>query len=330
MPPSVILTLNMDFTAKKIFLTGIAGFIGMHLALYLKKRGALVVGSDNFNAYYDPELKRMRARILQENQIPVFETDIRESPQMEKHLLDYDISHFVHLAAQAGVRYSIKHPESYVHTNLEGFVQVMEVCRRHPQMKFLYASSSSVYGLNEKIPFSEEDRTDRPASLYGATKKANEVIAHAYHHLYGISTTGLRFFTVYGPWGRPDMAYYSFTRAILEGKPIQIYNQGAMRRDFTYIDDIVQGVAAAIYLSADCEVFNLGNNRPEDVLTLVSLIEKFTGKTAIKELLPMQPGEVPITYADISKSQKLLGFSPKVSLEEGIHHFVKWYLTQKP
>ncbi len=312
-----------------IFITGVAGFIGFHLALTLKKRGNAVCGCDNFNAYYDPELKRERARLLKEQEIPVIETDICNPPLLEKIVLDEGITHFVHLAAQAGVRYSLQHPESYVHSNLDGFVQILEVCRRHPTMKLIYASSSSVYGLNKKIPFAETDRTDHPASLYGATKKSNELIAHAYHHLYGIPVTGLRFFTVYGPWGRPDMAYFSFTRAILEGVPISVYNQGQMQRDFTYIDDIVAGTRAAIDLGAPCEIFNLGNNQPVDVLTLIAFIEKKTGKEAIKQWLPMQPGDVPMTYADISKSQTMLGYRPLVSLEEGMDRFIDWYTAGK-
>lgn len=308
----------------RIFITGIAGFIGFHVAQALHKRGNAVVGCDNFNDYYDPSLKRDRASHLKKQGIQVLDMDIR-SPSLEKLILDHKITHFVHLAAQAGVRHSIQHPESYVDNNLEGFVQVMEVIRRHPHIPFIYASSSSVYGLNKKIPFSETDPTDAPSSLYGATKKSNELIAHAYHHMFGVSVTGLRFFTVYGPWGRPDMAYFSFTNAILKGMPIQIYNEGQMKRDFTYIDDIVAGTLAAIDLGASDEIFNLGNNQPEDVLYLVELLEKYTGKTAVKKLLPMQPGEVPVTYADITKSQEHLKFSPKISLEQGIQKFLVWY-----
>ncbi|MBS0649416.1 MAG: GDP-mannose 4,6-dehydratase [Verrucomicrobia bacterium] len=309
----------------RIFITGIAGFIGFHAAQALRQRGNAVMGCDNFNDYYDPNLKRKRAALLKQQGVEVVEMDIRSSSQLEKWIVDYKITHFLHLAAQAGVRHSIQHPESYVDNNLDGFVQVLEVIRRHPQIPFIYASSSSVYGLNKKIPFAETDPTDAPSNLYGATKKSNELIAHAYHHMFGLSATGLRFFTVYGPWGRPDMAYFSFTDAILKGKPIQIYNEGQMKRDFTYIDDIVAGILAAIDLSAPCEIFNLGNNQPEDVLHLVHLLEKYTGKTAIKKLLPVQPGEVPVTYADIAKSQKYLGFSPQISLEQGLQKFLAWY-----
>ncbi len=311
---------------KRIFITGIAGFIGYHLALFLKKRGDFVTGCDNYNGYYDPELKRTRAKQLLALGIPILECDICDSEIIQKALETLDISHFVHLAAQAGVRFSLKHPEAYVHSNLDGFVKIIENVRRHPSMKFIYASSSSVYGLNEKIPFSETDLTERPANLYGATKKSNELIAHAYHHLYGLSVTGLRFFTVYGPWGRPDMATFSFTRAILKGEPIQVYNNGKMQRDFTYVDDIVKGTSAAIDLGAACEIFNLGNNHPEELLTLISIIEKKTQKRANIQLQPMQPGEVLCTYADISKSQKTLGFQPKTSLEDGMNHFIDWFI----
>ena len=308
-----------------IFITGIAGFIGFHVAEALRKRGDTVVGCDNFNSYYDPKLKRDRAAILEKQSVKIIEMDICDGALLEKHVRENKITHFLHLAAQAGVRHSIKHPEDYVASNLEGFVQVIEVIRRHPKIPFIYASSSSVYGLNKKIPFSESDPTDMPSSLYGATKKSNELVAHAYHHMYGISVTALRFFTVYGPWGRPDMAYFSFTNNILKGKPLQIFNEGKMKRDFTYIDDIVAGTLAAIDLGAPCEVFNLGNHKPEDVLHLVGLLEKKLGVAAVKELLPMQPSEVPVTYADISKSQKQLGFSPTTSLENGIEKFLSWY-----
>jgi UDP-glucuronate 4-epimerase len=312
----------------RIFITGIAGFIGFHVAHALRRRGDFVMGCDNFNDYYDPHLKRRRAALLSDQGIQVIETDIRDLSLLEKSLTEFGTTHVLHLAAQAGVRYSLTHPESYVATNLDGFVQIIELIRRHPQIPFIYASSSSVYGTNRKIPFSENDPTDAPSNLYSATKKSNELIAHAYHQLFGLKTTGLRYFTVYGPWGRPDMAYFSFTRAILEGKPLKIFNEGKMQRDFTYIDDIVTGTLAAIDLSAPCEIFNLGNHHPEEVLHLVALLEKHLGKVAKKELLSVQPSEVPVTYADISKSQRMLGFAPKVSLEEGIQKFLEWYLGE--
>jgi UDP-glucuronate 4-epimerase len=308
-----------------IFITGIAGFIGFHLAQYLRRRGDTVVGCDNFNDYYSPELKKKRAQILSKLGIQVIDADVQDLPKLEEIVTQHHITHVVHLAAQAGVRYSKVNPQSYADANLDGFLQILELIRRHPQIPLIYASSSSVYGLNKKIPFSESDPTDIPSSLYGATKKSNELMARSYHHLYGISVTGLRFFTVYGPWGRPDMAYYSFTDSILRDLPIQIYNNGQMKRDFTYIDDIIQGTAAALDKSLPCDIFNLGNNQPEDVLTLVKLLEEKLEKKAKIELLPNQLGEVPITYADISKSQSTLGFDPKISLEQGLDQFLSWY-----
>jgi UDP-glucuronate 4-epimerase len=316
-------------TMKKIYITGLAGFIGFHLATHLKKRGDFVIGIDNFNDYYDVRLKRQRAKILENLGISCIEGDICDAVLMEKTVSQHQITHFVHLAAQAGVRYSLVHPEAYVHSNLAGFVSIMELCRRHPPMPCIYASSSSVYGLNQKQPFSETDTTDSPANLYGATKKANELIAYSYHHLYGIPVTGLRFFTVYGPWGRPDMAYFSFTKNIHEGKPIQVYNAGNMFRDFTYIDDIIAGVIAAIDKEYACEIFNLGNNSPESVQELIHLIELALGRKAVQHLMPMQPGDVPATFADIDKSAEMLRFSPKTPLKEGIDRFVKWYLKER-
>lgn len=310
---------------KRILITGIAGFIGFHLASFLNKRGDFVVGCDNFNDYYDPLLKKLRAEQLQLNGIAIQFMDICNQNELELLLSKNQITHVVHLAAQAGVRYSLQHPEKYLHSNLNGFLQILEVLKKFPKIKLTYASSSSVYGLNDKIPFAETDPTTKPANFYAASKIANEAMAHAYHHLYGISTTGLRFFTVYGPWGRPDMAYFSFARAIMNGEPIQLFNQGKMKRDFTYIDDIIKGTAAAIDLQAPCEIFNLGNNRPEELMHLIEILEKKLQKIAIKKFLPMQPGETSITYADISKSQKLLGFVPSTSLEQGLEHFINWY-----
>ena len=310
---------------KRILVTGAAGFIGFHLALQLKKRGDFVIGIDNFNTYYDLKLKHDRKNLLQQEGIEILSADICQRDFIRLTLLQNQITHVVHLAAQAGVRHSLSEPDDYVASNLQGFVSILEACRTFPTLKVIFASSSSVYGLNKKIPFSVEDKTDHPANLYGATKKANEVIAHSYHHLYGLSITALRYFTAYGPWGRPDMAYYRFTRQICEGNPIQVFNHGQMRRDFTYIDDIVRGTIAAIDLGAAYEIFNLGNHRPVDLFYLIELIEEELGCKAIKELLPMQMGEVTETYADISKSQQMLGFTPTISIEEGIARFVKWY-----
>lgn len=310
---------------KRILITGAAGFIGFHLSDYLQKRGDFVTGLDNFNSYYNPQLKKDRAELLQKQGIEILQADIREKELLTQLIQRHGITHVAHLAAQAGVRHSLSAPDDYVASNLQGFVSILETCRLFPGLKLIYASSSSVYGLNRKIPFSVDDKTDQPANLYGATKKANEVMAHAYHHLYGLSATALRYFTAYGPWGRPDMAYYRFARQICDGQPIQVFNHGQMRRDFTYIDDIVRGTVAAIDLGAPCEIFNLGNNRPVNLLYLIQLLEEALGREAVKEMLPMQPGEVIETFADIEKSQKLLHFRPSISIEEGISRFAAWF-----
>ena len=310
---------------KHIFITGAAGFIGFYLANELQAQGCHVVGYDNFNDYYSPQLKRDRAKKLKEAGIPIIEGDICDAKKLHQAIESHQTTHLVHLAAQAGVRYSLNHPHAYIKSNVEGFLNILEICRASPSIQLIYASSSSVYGLNDKMPFSLEDRTDEQASLYGVTKKTNELMAQTYHHLFGISAIGLRFFTVYGPWGRPDMAYFSFTQDIIAGKPIKIYNQGQMSRDFTYIDDIIAGIAAAIDYKPCCRIFNLGNHRPEQLLHLIDLLEKELNLTARKEFLPMQAGDVLATYADIQESINELGFMPKVSLEEGIGRFVAWY-----
>lgn len=310
---------------KTILITGAVGFIGFHLVKYLHQRGDTVIGYDNFNDYYSPELKRARERELQKQNIEVVLADVCNLKMLQATLDFNKVTHVVHLAAQAGVRYSLQNPQAYVKANLEGFVNILEACRKHPEIKLVYASSSSVYGQNTKIPFSEQDRTDQPASLYGTTKKANELMAYTYHQLYGMSVTGLRFFTVYGPWGRPDMAYFTFTKAILDEKPIEVFNEGKLKRDFTYIDDIVQGIVAAIDLGADCEIFNLGNHQPVELEHFIAIIETALGKKAQKKYLPMQKGDVLATYADITHSKEKLGFEPKTSLEQGIPAFVKWY-----
>ena len=245
---------------------------------------------------------------------------------MQNAIMAHQTTHILHLAAQAGVRYSLQNPQAYLASNVDGFLNVLEICRSLQNIRLIYASSSSVYGLNEKVPFSIGDQTDRQANLYGVTKKSNELMAQTYHHLFGIQATGLRYFTVYGPWGRPDMAYFSFAQAIMEGRPIEIYNHGKMKRDFTYIDDIVTGTTAAIDRGLPSAIFNLGNHRPEGLLTLVELIEQSLGKKARKVFLPMQAGDVTETYADIKESETELGFTPKVPLEEGIHRFIQWYL----
>ena len=310
---------------KHLFITGAAGFIGFHTALFFCKRGDDVIGYDNFNAYYDPQLKRDRAVELAKLGILVVEGDLADRETLQRAIEQHQITHILHLAAQAGVRYSLQNPHAYLQSNVEGFLNILEICRLYPLIPLIYASSSSVYGLNTKVPFSVSDRTDQQASLYGVTKKTNELMAQTYHHLFGIAVTGLRFFTVYGPWGRPDMAYYSFTRAILDNRPIEIYNHGHMQRDFTYIDDIVLGIAAALDLGLPYALFNLGHNHPVELLDLIGVLEKELGCKAQKILLPMQSGDVLSTYADIEESTAQLGFVSQFALEEGIKRFVRWY-----
>lgn len=315
--------------SQRVFISGIAGFIGFHLASFLIKRGDYVIGCDNFNNYYTPQLKFDRADQLKSLGVEVIHEDIQNSSPLIDICKKENISHFVHLAAQAGVRYSISHPQSYADSNLNGFLQVLETCRALPAIKLVFASSSSVYGGNTKIPFSETDPTDNPVSLYAATKKSGELLAKSYHNLYGIPMVGLRFFTVYGPWGRPDMAYYSFAEKILSGIPISVFNHGKMERDFTYIDDIVAGIAASLDHCTSFDIYNLGNNKPQPLMHLIELLETYLGEKAQIEYLPMQLGDVEKTYADISKAEKALGFSPTTSLEKGIEKFTYWLLEQK-
>ncbi len=310
---------------KRILVTGAAGFIGFHLSRALKKEGHFVFGMDNFNNYYNPQLKHDRANILATDGITVATQDIGDKEIIAHYIRQYQISHVVHLAAQAGVRYSITHPEAYIKTNIEGFLHILEACRQAPGIRLVYASSSSVYGCNEKIPFSIHDATDKPANMYAVSKKTKELMATSYYHLYGLASVGLRFFTVYGPWGRPDMAYFSFTKDICEGIPINLYNGGAMQRDFTYIDDVVVAICKSLDVASGCHLFNIGNNHPESVETLVALIERYTGRKAIKNMLPKPVGEIETTYADITESQNILGFVPQTSLEKGMQHFVDWY-----
>lgn len=311
---------------KRILVTGAAGFIGFHLAQKLHERGDFIIGLDNFNKYYIPQLKLDREKELNKRGITVVHGDICDQALLNRMIEEHHITHIAHMAAQAGVRYSLEQPQSYVHSNIEGFLNILEACR-HYKTKLTYASSSSVYGHNTKVPFSEEDRTDTQASFYGVTKKTNELMAYTYHKLFGISATGLRFFTVYGPWGRPDMACYIFAKAIEAGKPIELFNYGQMQRDFTYVDDVVDGIIASIDLEAPYEIFNLGNTHPETLFTFVELLEKHLGMKAEKKLLPMQEGDVLTTYADIKHSQEKLHFVPKVSLDEGLKRFVEWHLS---
>lgn len=310
---------------KKILITGAAGFIGFHLARHLHERGDQVLCLDNFNTYYDPSLKILRKNELEKSGITIIHGDINDEQLLESLVIQHQISHIAHLAAQAGVRYSLENPKTYIDSNIHGFLNILETCRRHPHIPLTYASSSSVYGLNTQFPFSIDNKTDKQASLYGVTKKTNELMAHSYHHLFGVKATGLRFFTVYGPYGRPDMAYFKFAEAINNNQPIDIYNHGKMERDFTYIDDIIQGTIAAIDLESPCELFNLGNNRPASLDHFISLIELALNKKAIRNLLPMQPGDVHTTFADISHSQRLLNFNPTTPLEKGIPLFISWF-----
>ena len=327
-----------------VLVTGAAGFIGFHLALRLLGEGRAVVGLDNLNAYYDVRLKRDRLKQLEA--FPRFsfrKLDLQDGAGMEKLFRDHEFEVVVNLAAQAGVRYSLVDPGAYVNSNLVGFCNVLEGCRHQKTPHLVFASSSSVYGANTRMPFSVHDNVDHPVSLYAATKKANELMAHSYAHLYGLPCTGLRFFTVYGPWGRPDMALFLFTRAILSGEPIQVFNHGRMRRDFTYIDDIVSGVASVMTTPpkpdpnwrsvapdpgssyAPYRVYNIGNHQPVDLLEFIAAIEKNLGMEARKELAPIQPGDVPATYADIEDLKRDFGFEPKVTIEEGIGRFIAWY-----
>lgn len=328
----------------KILVTGTAGFIGNELAIRLLERGDEVIGVDNVNDYYDVRLKEARLERIQSH--PAF-TEIRKGlhdrEAMEAMFAQHKPQRVVNLAAQAGVRYSLKNPYAYVDSNLLGFVNVLEGCRHHGVEHLVYASSSSVYGANTRMPFSVHHNVDHPVSLYAASKKANELMAHTYSHLYGIPTTGLRFFTVYGPWGRPDMAYFSFTRDILEGRAINVFNHGDMQRDFTYIDDIVEGVIRVLdkvpegnpawrgdapdpgTSKAPYKLYNIGNNNPVRLMDMIETLERCLGKSAVKNFLPMQPGDVPATFADVDDLMRDVGFKPATSIEEGLGKFAAWY-----
>jgi UDP-glucuronate 4-epimerase len=312
----------------KILVTGSAGFIGFSLSRRLLAEGHTVVGLDNFNDYYPVQLKRDRNAILcQDPRFTVVEGDLCDYEGLTRLFLEQRFDRVCNLAAQAGVRYSIEKPFVYQKANLEGFLNILEACRHAQVPRLVYASSSSVYGGNTKLPFSESDPVDHPISLYAATKKANELMAHTYTHLYGLQTVGLRFFTVYGPWGRPDMAMWMFTRDMLAGKTIPVFNHGRMRRDFTYVDDIVQGVIQSLLTPdlAPYEVFNLGNHRSENLMEMIQLLARTVGVEPKMDLLPIQAGDVEATYADISLAQRKLGFEPVTPIREGIPRFVKWY-----
>jgi UDP-glucuronate 4-epimerase len=317
---------------QPILVTGAAGFIGFHVARRLLAEGRSVVGLDNLNSYYDPALKEARLAILRREQNFAFEQiDLADRASMQRLFAEHRFARVVHLAAQAGVRYSIDQPHAYVDANLEGFVNVLEGCRHHGCGHLVYASSSSVYGTNTKMPFSVEDKTDHPISLYAATKKANELIAHSYSHLYRLPVTGLRFFTIYGPWGRPDMAIYLFTKAIVEGTPIRLFNHGKMRRDFTFVEDATRGVLELVDrvpnedAGVPARIYNVGNNHPEELTHVVAVLERELGRTAVKEMLPMQPGDVTETFADVAELMRDTGFRPQTSIEDGLADFVAWY-----
>lgn len=329
----------------KVLVTGVAGFIGFHLTQKLLDRGVEVIGIDNLNDYYDVSLKEGRLSQLAQNKhkenFEFIKMDLVDNVQIESLFNNNNFEVVINLAAQAGVRYSIENPRAYIDSNVVGFLNILEGCRNKKIKHLIYASSSSVYGANKKMPFSEIDSVDHPVSLYAATKKSNELLAHAYSHLYKIPTTGLRFFTVYGPWGRPDMAYFKFAKNITEGKPINVFNNGDMYRDFTYIDDIVEGIVRLMDVIpepmqdsnvidpsnsyAPYRVYNIGNNNPEKLMEFINILEKAIGKKAEIEFLPMQKGDVKATYADINKLNGAVGFKPSTSLEVGLDKFVDWY-----
>ncbi|NJR39356.1 MAG: NAD-dependent epimerase [Leptolyngbyaceae cyanobacterium CSU_1_4] len=330
---------------SKILVTGAAGFIGFHISQMLLQRGETVIGLDNLNDYYSVALKLSRLSQLQHPNFQFHQLDLADRPGIENLFAHHQPDRVIHLAAQAGVRYSLENPHMYVDSNVVGFLHILEGCRQHKVQHLVYASSSSVYGANRVIPFSTQHSVDHPLSLYAATKKANELMAHTYSHLYKIPTTGLRFFTVYGPWGRPDMALFAFTKSILEGKPIDVYNHGKMQRDFTYIDDIVDGVLRVLdqvpaanatwspyapepsSSHAPYRIYNIGNHQPIALLRFIEVLENSLGIKAKKNFLPLQPGDVLETYADVSDLTEAVGFAPQVAIEEGIPRFVKWYFT---
>ncbi|MBI5765964.1 GDP-mannose 4,6-dehydratase [Candidatus Falkowbacteria bacterium] len=311
---------------QTILVTGIAGFIGSHVAQKLVEKNYQVIGVDNFNSYYSPLLKEGRVKnLLVRQKENIYRFDIARRSDLEKIFSNNKIDKICHLAAQAGVRYSFENPDAYISANIIGTHNLLELAKKYNVKDFIFASSSSVYGGNKALPFEETATVNHPVSLYAATKVANEIEAYTYHHLYGLNCWGLRFFTVYGPWGRPDMALFKFTKAILDGQPIDVYNQGQHQRDFTYIGDIVSGVIAAIEKCQGYEIFNLGNNQPVELEYFISVIEKTLGKKAIKNYLPLQPGDVIATYANIDKAKNFLGFNPKTKIDEGIEKFIAWY-----
>lgn len=321
------------FADKSVLVTGGAGFIGFHLSKRLLEQGIQVIGLDNLNSYYDVNLKHKRLQLLEGfEKYSFIKGDMANKIEVDELFAAYHPDIVLNLGAQAGVRYSIENPDIYIQSNIIGFFNILEACRHNLVEHLVYASSSSVYGANKKIPFSTEDKVDKPVSLYAATKKSNELMAYTYSHLYSIPATGLRFFTVYGPYGRPDMAYYSFTKAILEGKPIKIFNNGDMYRDFTYIDDIVTGIANVLPNPPQIDengtphkVYNIGNNKPEKLMDFIQTLEQCLEKEAIKEYYPMQAGDVYQTYADVTELMKDFDFKPDTPINVGLERFVKWY-----
>jgi len=336
---------NSSFVSfERILVTGAAGFIGFHLSKRLLSQGFEVIGLDNMNDYYDVGLKESRLAILEKSSnFSFFKIDLQDKPAVDNLFSTKKFHYVVNLAAQAGVRYSLTNPYAYLESNLNGFLNILEACRHNPLKHLIYASSSSVYGANRKMPFSVHDNVDHPLALYAVTKKSNELMAHAYSNLYNIPTTGLRFFTVYGPYGRPDMALFLFTKAIIEGKPIDVFNNGKMRRDFTYVDDIVEGIVRLLpkiptgnpnwngenpdpsTSFAPYKIYNIGNNQPVELLHFIEVLESKLGKTAIKNLLPLQEGDVPETYANVDDLMNDVGFKPATSIETGIENFANWY-----
>ncbi len=325
--------MSLQSDSKNILITGAAGFIGYHMANRLLDSGHKVVGLDNLNHYYDVSLKQARLEKLTEREGFLFyKQDLNDRQELEAIFTKHRPQMVIHLAAQAGVRYSLDHPFEYVDSNVEGFLSILEACRSHPVEHLLYASSSSIYGGKSEVPFREDMNVDKPVSLYAATKKADELMAYTYSHLYGIPSTGLRFFTVYGPWGRPDMAYFKFARRIMAGETIDVYNHGDMQRDFTYIDDITEAIEKLLAIppngekAVPHEIFNIGNSHPENLMDFIGILESELGREATKNLLPMQAGDVPVTYADVSKLEEAIGYRPTTSLEEGLRRFTDWFI----
>ena len=337
--PAPVGTLVGTLAGTRILVTGAAGFVGAHLSRRLLEEGAEVLGLDDLNPYYDPALKRARlTAMLDHPRFRFAEADLAEPGLLARHWSGFAPDMVAHLAAQAGVRYSLQAPRAYGRANLDGFLEVLEAARAHPVRHLVYASSSSVYGASTRVPFREDDPVDRPSSLYAATKRANELMAHSYAHLFALPLTGLRFFTVYGPWGRPDMAYWGFTQALYENREIRVFNHGQVWRDFTYVDEVVEAIARLLPLppaapgepgrpvpEAPHRVFNIGNHTPVPVGEMIDILERHTGRTALRRPVPMQPGDVERTWADVSALKAAVGFAPRTPLEEGLGRFVDWY-----